>query len=168
MSAAAQRATVAAAGRDLLAASGSAGERRAMALTGCGEGSRPVAFAMLVDAPAWLRWPRERQRQLAEIVALRTIAPAVASSIDGVWLRSLAERVGDDAVDWAIAASAAAETGDADAIAPERLAARGFAVLRAALPSPMRGYLSWAPPAVAAADPPALAAALAFVAERGA
>lgn len=168
MNAAAERLAIATAGRELVAARGGAGERRAAALLARPAAPPSTAFAALLDAPHWLRWPAARQVRLAQVVALRSVASALARSIDGVWLGALAEVAGEDAIDWAIARGAGEEHRATPPVAPAALAARGFAILRADLPAALRGCLSWAPhddDAMPAA-PTVVAEAVAFVAER--
>jgi hypothetical protein len=167
VSAAAQRAELAALGRDLMALRGTAGERRAAALlTPCPD-TPPSRFADLLRAPEWLRWPRAAQEQLAQVVALRSVAPALAGSINGAWLGALAKAAGEDAVDWAIAAGMDRAQAEGQPVAPGELAARGFAILRAALPPGLRAYLVGVPiSGPASAEPEIVAEALAFVAAR--
>ena len=164
MSAAAERAALAAIAGDLLAVRGDAGERRAAGLLARSDEAPARDFADLMGAPAWLRRPREAQTRLAQAMALRSIAPALAGSIDGGWLGALADVAGEDAVDWAIAKGAdAPRAGDAP-VAADTLTVHGFAMLRGALPEGLRCNLSWAPQsAPVAEDAAALENALAFV-----
>lgn len=169
MSAAAERAALAAAGRALIAPAGNAGARRAASLLASPDAPPPADFAALLAAPAWLRWPADRQRRLALAVALRSEAASLARSIDGIRLGALAKVAGEDAVDWAIARGADEEARADPNVAPEALAARGFAILRAGLPAALRGYLGWASrDAVAAAAPAMVTEAVAFVEAQGA
>ena len=167
MSAAAQRAELAALGRDLIMGRGTPGEQRAAALLTPSTDTPPSNFADLLGAPEWLRWPRGRQERLAQVVALRSVAPALAGSIDGAWLGALAEAAGEDAVDWAIAAGMDRAQDAGQPVAPGELAARGFAILRAGLPAGLRAYLDRTPMSgTMPAEPEIVADALAFVAAR--
>ena len=165
MSAAAERAALAAIGRDLTEAQGGAGTRRAAMLTRPPGDPPPAAFDLLNQAPEWLRFSPERQTRLAQLVALRSIAPALAASIDGAWLGTLAALVGEPALDWAIAGASAAD-GPSDAtLAPADLAPTGFSMLAAHLPPELRAYLAAAPLVGGTRDDAALGEALRFLRE---
>lgn len=167
MSAAAERVTFAAIAADLVALRGAADERRAAGLLPLSDDSPTADFVDLLSAPAWLRWPREAQTRLAHAAALRSIAPLLAGSIDGAWLGALAVVAGEETLDWAIGWGEDIPCLSDAAIAPDTLAAHGFATMRAALPPGLRAYLEWAPlGASATANSLALADALAFVSER--
>lgn len=166
MSAAAQRAAFADIGRELLAARGNAGERRAAALLARAEMPPPAQFERLSAVPDWLRWSPERQMALANAVALRAIAPALALSIDGGWLGGLARVAGENALDWAVARGAEhpnAQSKTSTALVPDDLTAVGFATLRAALPLDLRGYVHGPAAEPLPADAAIIAEAVAFV-----
>lgn len=147
MSAAAARAALASIGSDLTALSGAPDERRGNALlmrmNGVALGQATIGD--LAAVPVWLRGTREAQRRLALRVALLSIAPALASSIDGRWLGAIATLAGEDMLDWAIQlADTINGTKDAP-VAPAKIEARGFALLRSQLNPALRDYLGWAP-----------------------
>lgn len=146
MTAAAQRASLAAIGRDLALAGG---DRRAAELlrslqgdAGC-ETSSDLGDLALV--PDWLRVPRNTQRDVARGAALLAMAPRLANSIDGAWLGAIAEMCGEDVLDWAIASAETAEGVEMPQLAPEVIDGAGFALMRAALRPSLRAVLDWAP-----------------------
>lgn len=156
MSAAAERAALARIGAQLVALAGERGERRARALVDRTSAPAATSFADLAAAPAWLQRPRPALLHLATAVALVAMAPAVAASIDGAWLRDLAARAGDEALDRAIAIARQVPGGGVPAVAVDGIEALGFDLLRVALPTPLHRYLLWAPSG-GGAYPPALA-----------
>lgn len=142
MSGAAARAALAAVGRDLgTAASG----RRAAAWLSPPRDAAPGGFAMLSLAPGWLRSGRDAQRGLAQAAAVFALAPALAASIDGAWLGSIARLAGEVALDRALAVGADTPGGGAGEVPADALEALGFDLMRAALPEELRSYLNWAP-----------------------
>lgn len=145
MTAAAERAQLAAIGRDLARLAGDAGTRRAQALLGRRPTGPGASFADLAGAPTWLRRHREELTRLARAAALVAIGPAVAASIDGAWLGELAERAGETALDRAIAAAPRVPGGGVASQPTAALDGLGFDLMRAALPSALRRYLDWAP-----------------------
>ena len=156
MSAAAQRAALAAIGSDLVAVSGGSGERRATALLRRvgGRSDGAATFDDLRDVPDWLRFPAPKQRRLAMRVALLWMGDALLTSIDGTWLGRLAEVAGEDILDWAIDTAPDLPNLAVEPLAPEELEAHGFALLRSRLPAPLHAYLAWhaAPSEVASPD----------------
>ena len=156
MTAAAQRAELARIGATLTALAGERGDRRAR-IVGTPRRQPAATFADIAAAPAWLHASRDGLTRLALRAALTAMAPALAASIDGGWLRELAGRAGEGALDHAIAAAATIPDGGVPAVAIAATDALGFDVLRAALPPALHRYLDWAP----AGDrpvPPAVAA----------
>lgn len=146
MSAAEQRAALAAIGNDLVAVPGGPGERRAAMLLRQVEGGSEPAGTLddLARAPDWLRLPAAAQRRLTQRVALLSMGDTLTSAIDGAWLGSLAERVGEDILDWALATIAedtVRTTGGR--IAAGDLEAHGLALLRLTLPEALHPYLAW-------------------------
>jgi hypothetical protein len=130
----------------LIAGSGSAGERRALAFAHALADMPPVrpTFDDIIEAPAWLGFERAQQRNLARRAALVSMADTVAASIDGDWLTTLAKLAGEEAIDNAMAH---AGTGPATAmtrVEADGLERRGLALLAASLPDPLRGLLAWA------------------------
>lgn len=156
MSAAAERAALARIGEQLVALAGERGERRARALVDCTPAPAATSFADLAEAPAWLQRPRPALMRLATAAALVAMAPAVAASIDGTWLRDLAARAGDEALDRAIALAGEVPGGGVPAVAVDAVEALGFDLMRVVLPAPLHRYLLWAPSA-GRSYPPALA-----------
>ena len=159
MTAAAQRASLGAIGRDMALLGG---DRRATALLRSLEGE-PAGDGLsdlgdLAAAPDWLRAPRERQRMLARAAGLLALAPLLAASIDGAWLGALAELCGEDAIDWAIGHADAAAGTRTVQLAPDMLEPAGFGLMRAALRPGLRPALGWAPEAPATLDTSAAAA----------
>jgi len=149
VSAARQRAALAASGRALAAARGSAAERRGAGLGAANADAPPTRFDALLDAPDWLGWPAAERRRLAHAAALASIAPALAQSIDGAWLGALAKVAGEDLLDWAVSLGEGADGPSAPVrLRPDELEVRGLAVLRADLPPALRGLLP-------AGEPPA-------------
>ncbi|PAX06986.1 hypothetical protein [Sphingomonas lenta] len=144
--AAQSRATLAAIGRDVLAGGGDPGERRAAALLDRLAGRAPPAATLgdLLETPGWMRRPRAEQRRIAVAAALLSMGPALATSIDGGWLRRLADAAGEELLDWAMerAGDLPALSG---ALGPDELEGRGFALLRALTPPSLRPHLGWAP-----------------------
>ena len=145
MRASEQRATLAAIGNDLVAVDGGPGHRRAAMLlkqlNGCDD---PVAsFTDLPNAPAWLRLPAAAQNRLALRVALLWMGDVLAGSIDGAWLRGLAEVAGEDLLDWAIETIPAMPAAPARRLEAGELEIHGFSLLREQLPMALRGYLPW-------------------------
>lgn len=152
MTGAAQRASLAAIGRDLAR---EAGDRRATALLRSLQGGvdeAPSELSDLAEAPDWLRAPRAAQREVARRAALLAMAPMLATSIDGAWLGSLAELCGEDVLDWAIGHADAVEGAAMPRTAPDQLDAAGFGLLRAALLPSLRPLLDWAPAGMAVMD----------------
>lgn len=145
MSAAAERAALAHVGSRLVALAGDRGERRARALLRRDPDPRAASFADLASAPGWLLRPRDTVSQLALSAALIAMAPALAASIDGNWLRALAERAGEDTLDHAIALAGSGPGAGMPAVPAEALEALGFDLLRAALPGVFHRYLAWGP-----------------------
>ncbi|KQT35020.1 hypothetical protein ASG29_02490 [Sphingomonas sp. Leaf412] len=158
MSAAAERAALARIGANLIAMAGERGDRRARSVGG---DRRPVppatGFADIAAAPVWLQSPREELTRLALRAALIAMAPALAASIDGGWLRELAALTGEGALDHAIALAPSIPDGGIAAVPVDATKALGFDVLRAALPPALHRYLDWAPGGEAPC-PPAVAA----------
>jgi hypothetical protein len=146
MSAARDRAALAAIGCDILALEGDAGARRARALLDqVAERERPQpTLDELAATPAWLRQGRDRQRRVAIAAALLSMGPALGTAIDGAWLGRLAATAGEPLLDWAMTASADLPA-LGEPLEPAELAPWGFGLLRAALPEAMLGYLDWAP-----------------------
>ena len=145
MRAAEQRATLAAIGNYLVAVEGGPGYRRAALLLrhieGCDD---PVAcFTDLPSAPGWLRLPAAAQYKLAQRVALLWMGETLAGSIDGAWLRGLAESTGEDLLDWAIETIPDMPAAPARRLDPGELEIYGFSLLREQLPMALRGYLPW-------------------------
>ncbi|MGY4397511.1 hypothetical protein ACVWZA_002705 [Sphingomonas sp. UYAg733] len=147
MSAAAARAALASIGADLTALSGAPDDRRGNALLmrvgGVALGQATIGD--LATVPVWLRGTREAHRRLALRLALLSIAPVLASSIDGRWLGAIATLAGEEMLDWAIQSADMTERADDVPHAPERIEARGFALLRSQLSPALHGYLGWAP-----------------------
>lgn len=167
MSAHRPRARLAAIGEDLVAARGGPGARRGAALLNrlAGRSETVAAFVELEAAPEWIRLPRPALERLADHAALAALAPRLARTVDGRLLGAIARSVGADAVDWAIGVAgeveaAVAMPGDADRVRP-----LGFAMMRKALPAPLRPLLDWAPADAApdiAPDPARACVELAF------
>ena len=153
MTAASDRAALAAIGRDLVSLGGDAGERRAAALASTPSAAAPASFSELSAVPDWLRLPREDQSGIARRAALLAMAPALATSIDGTWLRDLATFVGDDGLDSAIAQAHDIPGDGLPAVPASALEATGFALMRAALPDALAGYLDWAETVAFSPDP---------------
>jgi hypothetical protein len=99
-------------------------------------------FAELSEAPDWLRAPCTELTALAERTALVSMARALAGCIDGQRLGRLADICGEAAIDATIADAQPGD--DRDLADAEELAARGFAILAAAVAPSLRAYL---PPA---------------------
>jgi len=133
-------------GRDLLARHGGAGARRAATLRRrlSGLSDARANFDDLLTAPAWLRLPQAAQRGLGHRAALFAMGSLLAVSIDGSWLKGLAEIAGDEALDWA--REAADPTVSIDPVSGADLDALGVAMLAAVLPPPLRPLLDWAAP----------------------
>lgn len=165
MNAAAERAALAAIGRDLIALSGDPGERRAAALLSPAPDRPAACFRDIAGAPDWLRLPREEQRLLAIRAALLGMAPMLAGSIDGEWMGELAKLAGEATLDWAIAQAGDVPGAGLSAIPADEVPAAGFALLRAALPAPLAPYLDWAD---STCTPPGDAALASFCAARAA
>lgn len=150
MTAAAARAALASIGANLAALSGAPEERRGNGLLMRLEGVEPgqVSFDDLAAVPVWLRSSRKQQRRLALRVALLSIGPILAGSIDGRWLGAIATLAGEEMVDWAIqsnAQAAVATEADVETVEPARIEGLGFAMLRSQLGPAQHGYLAWAP-----------------------
>lgn len=153
MSAAAERLALAEIGRSLVALAGERGERRARALTQRNPLPRAASLADIARAPGWLLQPREALVLLAVTAALVAMAPALAESIDGGWLRELAEKAGDETLDHAMSLAPFMSHNSADAISADKTEPFGFDLMRAALPLPLRPYVAWA--ATGSTNPPA-------------
>jgi hypothetical protein len=82
-----------------------------------------IAYDDLVQAPDWLALPDADRRRLAQLAQLALLSPAIARSIDGRWLGSLAETAGAEAIDWAMAL---ADEGPAGLGVPEPIAANAL------------------------------------------
>lgn len=161
MTAAAERAALAAIGRDLLALRGDRSERCRSAFLASPSDTqalRSASFNALAASPAWLRLPREAQRRVAARAALLAMAPTLAQSIDGEWLGELARASDEEALDWAIALAADVPEGGAPAIAAREIEGAGFDLMRGVLPPSLTGYLAWAPSRGRTIKSPALAA----------
>ena len=139
-----RRRALAAVGTDLVARHGGPGERRGQALLRRLAQAPHAAVGLddLAAVPGWLRLPEAAQRQVATRAALLSMAPALAGSIDGALLRGHAEVAGEDALDWALEAAGQVAAEPLPPVAPERLRARGLALMRAALPERLRPLLS--------------------------
>lgn len=146
MSAAAERLALAQVGQSLVALGGDRGERRARALVQGASPAHPASFSDLAGAPGWLLQSREAIARLAVAAALVAMAPALAASIDGRWLRDLAERAGEETLDHAMSLAGAVPGSGLPAIAAAEMEATGFDLLRAALPETLHRYITWAPP----------------------
>lgn len=144
MTAAAERAQLAAIGGDLARLATGPGWRRARALLGPVR-EEPLSFADLARAPAWLRRSRDELTALARSAALIALGPAIAASIDGAWLGELADSAGAEALDRAIALAPRAPEGGLPPLPADAVEGLGFELLRAAAPAPLRRYLAWAP-----------------------
>lgn len=134
-SAAAERATLAALGRDLSLAGGA---DRSDALTSS-RPCPPADFRDLLRAPAWLRRSPEALRDLARRASLQSSATTLAAAIDGALLGRIAKRCGEPALDDAIAAARRDDDrpiAEADAIEVD-----GLTLLAAVLPPALRAYL---------------------------
>lgn len=140
MTAAAERAELAAIGGDLAGLAGAGW--RARALLGANDDA-PATFADLARAPAWLRGSREELTALARMVALIAMAPALAASIDGGWLGELAELAGEPALDRAIALAPEVPAGGLPPLSAEAVDGLGFDLLRAVTPGALARYLAW-------------------------
>lgn len=145
MTAAAERAELAAIGHDLGMLLGDGGARRAQALLGGDMPAPTTRFSDLTDAPVWLRQSRAALEALANRAALVAMGPAIAASIDGAWLGDLARRAGEPALDRAIAAAARVPGGGIPPLPGDAAEALGFDLMRGALASPLHRYLGWAP-----------------------
>ena len=145
MSAALERAELAAIGRDLAGLIGDGGYRRGRALLGEQQPETAASFADLALAPEWLRRSQPDLLELAQAAALIAMGPAIAASIDGGWLRELVARGGDLAMDRAIAKAQRVPDGGLPPLPAEMVEALGFDLMRAALPPALHRYLSWAP-----------------------
>ena len=165
MTGAAQRAALAAIGRDI-AARGNPGQWRAAGLASCDTPAPPADFGALASAPDWLKWSHGDLDRLALAVALRSIAPALATSIDGNWLGSIAATADEAMLDWAIAEHDGRTSSASDMLAADALRPRGFAILKAALPPGLRGWLAVEGDAATPAQPRVVEDALAYVGER--
>jgi len=140
MTAGRRRQALAAIGRDLIARDGGPAERRAKALLHSLSGTAlpPVALNHLRDVPDWLRLPRAALQALAQRVALLSMAPALAATIDGALLGAHARVAGEDALDWAITRAGKVPGGGLPPIEASRLTRRGTALMRMGLPAPLR------------------------------
>lgn len=149
-----KRRALAAVGGDLVARDGGPAGRRAQALRRRLAGAREPAirFEDLADVPAWLRLPAAARRQVAQRAALLSIAPALAATIDGAVLRDHAAALGEDALDWAIGLAGDLPGGGLPPVEAEALGARGLALMRAALPVPLRDLVD---PGAEPIEPPA-------------
>ncbi len=147
MTAAAERAALARIGEHLVALAGERGERRARALVDRRPAPAATTFADLARAPDWLQRPRPALLRLATAAALVAMGPAVAASIDGAWLRELAARAGDEALDRAIGVAGHVPGGGVGGVAVDGIEALGFDLMRATLPPALHRYLLWAPSA---------------------
>ena len=105
--------------------------------------------------------------RLAVRAALVAMAPAIAASIDGDWLRELARRAGDSALDAAIALAPDVPGGGVAAVAGDAIDALGFDLMRAAVPGVLHRYLEWAPSAVRRCDAALARFAVAAAAREG-
>ncbi len=167
MSAAAERAALARIGASLAELAGERGERRARALIERGPAPVAASFADRARAPDWLQRPRPALMRLAVRAALVAMAPAIAASIDGDWLRELARRAGDSALDAAIALAPDVPGGGVAAVAGDEIDALGFDLMRAAVPGVLHRYLEWAPSAVRRCDAALARFAVAAAAREG-
>jgi hypothetical protein len=144
VTAAAERAQLAAIGGDLARLAAGPGWRRARALLGPIR-EEPLSFADLARAPAWLRRSRDDLAALARSAALIALGPAIAASIDGGWLGELANSAGEESLDRAIALAPRAPEGGLPPLPADAVEGLGFGLMRAALPPALRRYLAWAP-----------------------
>lgn len=145
MSAALERAELAAIGRDLAGLIGDGGFRRGRALLGEQHAEPAASFADLARAPDWLRRSQPELLELAQGAALIAMGPAIAASIDGGWLGELVARGGDLALDRAIEVAPRVPDGGLPPLSAEAVEALGFDLMRAALPLALHRYLAWAP-----------------------
>lgn len=141
MSAATARHALAAIGQNLLAASGSSGDLRASALTGGDLAQDAPTLQDIADAPSWLLRSAEDRGVLARRAALLSIAPALATSIDGAWLGQVAETCGEAELDLVIASASNTDTDELPTCPADALEARGVALMRRALPQRLRRFL---------------------------
>lgn len=119
-----------------------------------GKARHGLALADLEAAPHWLRRSAAARADLGRRAALATMAPALAASIDGRWLRELSEVAGPEALDWAIEQAPCAPAGAP--LAAAELDAVGAAVLAVSLPPRLASWLGPRAPV----DPAHAAAAL--------
>lgn len=125
-------------------AGGLAGEgarRRSASLARRIAGSTRTAVALddLAQAPSWMRLGDTARAAVGRRAALLAIAPALARSVDGSWLRGLASVAGEDAVDWA-AAQPAPQRLDAFSGAEIEVIAAG--IVRIATPPALRDFVA--------------------------
>jgi hypothetical protein len=141
------RAQLAAIGCDIVALDGAPADRRGAALLRrlSGQAEPQLSLGDLALVPGWLRLPRLAQRRLARHAALASLSAALLRSIDGRWLGELATVGGEDAVEWAMNVDPAmAQARALPPVEADALEARGFALLRETLPTPLRELLNWA------------------------
>lgn len=93
------------------------------------------------------------------------MAPALATSIDGQRLGTLADMVGEDTLDWAIDQATEIPSPALNSVSTDQLEGRGFDMLRTRLPASLLAFSDWAP-RTDEAPPVHLAAACATLAER--
>lgn len=141
MSAASARRALAAIGLRLLETRGGPSKRRAEALADGGALEEAATLKDLAAAPSWLSGCVDDRALLARRAALLSIAPTLASSIDGAWLGRVAEVCGEAELDLAIASTSRDDRDDAPVCPPEGLEARGIAMMRRALPPRLRRFL---------------------------
>jgi hypothetical protein len=118
-----------------------------------GEPWPAVGRAALHEAPVWLANCRDPAglRRFADLAALTSMGAPFARSIDGAWLGALAAMAGAEALE-AAAEAAPAVGSPLPPIDPRELAARGAALLAAALPARLAGPPAHPALAAAAAD----------------
>ena len=126
------------------------------ALAGTPRAATPVEA--VAATPDWLRLDAASRRRLGRRAALGLIAPRLATTIDGDWLRGLARVAGEADLDWAMqrATPSPASLPHFDGPALDGVA---NAVLAAATPPPLRAFLETG--AAVTIDPAAAATAVA-------
>lgn len=103
-------------------------------------GAAGPRFADIAHIPAWLTAPPEQRERTARLVALLRYRPAIDAELSGTRLAMLAEAIGEDLLDAACEAPLPADADDAPLPSPDRLAEEGWALLHAALPTPLAGH----------------------------
>lgn len=136
-----RRARLARAARAVLGAESDVGVARAAALRRTSP--RPVAsITDLEMTPAWLPDALGSRTRFINTAGTAAVAPELARVIDGAMLRTMADQVGSELVDWALKIGVEVEPAATGLDQDANLAELGAEVVRTGLPASLAPYFS--------------------------